>query len=193
MARASHSNRIRYVATLVAIAWVLHVFLYLVEQRTGVAFRYLFPLIHGGVAVLLFRRMTSPGYRGGALYGIIIVLSLTQAFSQLIFTTHAHYYPSDTLVIPWWTQWLLNRLFEAKILIINLIAGLRLLRNHRRAFYDRLVHRVPLPPRDEARFEQGNMSIVDAMFRYYIARAFPEIQKSRKSKSQNKPDKARHD
>lgn len=193
MARASHSNRITYVATLVAIAWVLHVFLYLVEQRTGVALRFSSPVINGGVAALLFRRMTSPGYRGGALYGIIIVLSLTQAFSQLIFTTHAHYYPSDTLSIPWWTQWLLNRLFEAKIIIINLIAGLRLLRNHRRAFYDRVVHRVPLPPRDKPKFEQGNMSIIDAAIKYYFARAFPEIQKSRKPKSQGKPDKIKHD
>jgi len=181
------------VATLIAIAWVFQAFLYVTEQRTGVALRYLFPLVNGVVAALLFRRMTSPGYRGGALYGIIIVLSLTQAFSQLIFTAYAYYYPSDTLNIPWWMQWLLNRLFEGKILIINLIAGLRILRNHRRAFYDRLVHRVPLPPQGKARFEQGNMGIVDAGLKYFMARAFPEIQEYRQAKDQRKRVMAKDD
>ena len=193
MAKASQSKSITYVATLVAIAWVLHISIYLVEQRTGVALRYLFPLVDGGVAALLFRRMTSPGYRGGALYGIIIVLSLTQALSQLTITAYAHYYPSVALNIPWWMQSLLNRLFEAKILIINLIAGLRILRNHRRAFYDRLVHRVPLPPQGKTRFEQGNMSIIDAGLKYFMARAFPEIQKYRQAKDQRKRVMAKHD
>ncbi len=193
MARASGSKSITYVATLIAIAWVFQAFLFVVEQRTGVALRFLFPLVNGVVAALLFRRMTSPGYRGGALYGIIIVLSLTQAFSQLIFTAYAHYYPSDTLNIPWWMGWLLNRLFEAKILIINLIAGLRIMRNHRRHVYDRLVHRVPLPEQGIPQFEQGNISIIDALLKYFMARAIPEFQEYRQSKDQNKRDKARDD
>ncbi len=160
-----------FLASLIALMWSVTIALWLVKFYTGVALPGALTLVDGIIVYFLLRTATRPQYPGRPIFLWVVFLLFIQAMYRL----HVTVFGTPTFIAEWLILGI-NSIFIIILVSVNIVSGLRILRLNFPATYSRIWHGIRPPKRHRVEFHQDtDESLLIAYRRFFMARAFPEL------------------